>query len=105
MSNSFLCVTSWTVTCQALLFTGFSRQEYWSGFPFLPPGDLLNPGVEPASPTLEADSSPLSYQESPYVCVYVFNFVSRGRIIFHFTDGEIETKKNKVSFLHHPSGK
>ena len=30
----------------------FSRQEYWTGFPFPPPGDLLNPGVEPVSPTL-----------------------------------------------------
>ena len=28
---------------------GFSRQEYWSGFPFLPPGDLPDPGTEPAS--------------------------------------------------------
>ena len=60
MSNSFLCVTSWTVTCQALLFTGFSRQEYWSGFPFLPPGDLPDPEMEPASPALKADSLPLS---------------------------------------------
>ena len=33
---------------------GFSRQEYWSGFPFPPPGDLLNPEVEPASPTSPA---------------------------------------------------
>ena len=31
---------------------GFSRQEYCSGLPFLPPGDLLDPGIEPASPTL-----------------------------------------------------
>ena len=41
-----LFVTQWTVGCQALLSMGFSRQEYWSGFPCLPPGDLLNPGVE-----------------------------------------------------------
>ena len=33
----------------------FSRQEYWSGFPFSSPGDLLNPGVKPGSPTLQAD--------------------------------------------------
>ena len=35
---------------------GFSRQEYWSGLPCPPPGDLPNPGIEPRSPTLQADS-------------------------------------------------
>ena len=34
----------------------FSRQEYWSGWPFLSPGDLLNPGIEPGSPALQAGS-------------------------------------------------
>ena len=34
----------------------FSRQEYWSGYPFPFPGDLPNPGVEPRSPTLQVDS-------------------------------------------------
>ena len=40
---------------------GFSRQEYWSGLPFPPPGDLPNPGIEPVSrvsPALQADSLP-----------------------------------------------
>ena len=37
---------------------GFSRQEYWSGLPCLPPGDLLNPGIKARSPALQADSSP-----------------------------------------------
>ena len=37
---------------------GFSRQEYWSGLPFLSPGDLPNPGIEPRSPALEADTLP-----------------------------------------------
>ena len=41
-------VTPWTVAHQALLFVGFTRQEYWSGFPFSPPGDLLDPRIEPA---------------------------------------------------------
>ena len=34
---------------------GFSRQEYWSGLPFPSPGDLPDPGMEPGSPTLQAD--------------------------------------------------
>ena len=33
----------WTVACQAPLSVEFSRQEYWSGLPCSPPGDLLNP--------------------------------------------------------------
>ena len=43
-----LLATSWTVA-QAPLSMGFSRQEYWSGFPCPSPGDLSNPGMEPMS--------------------------------------------------------
>ena len=42
----------WTVAHQAPMSTGFSRQEYWSGLPFPPPGDLFNSGIEPRSPAL-----------------------------------------------------
>ena len=38
------------------LSMGFSRQEYWSGLPCPPPGDLPNPGIEPRSPALQVDS-------------------------------------------------
>ena len=41
-----LCETVWTVAHQAPLSMGFSRQEYWSGLPCPPPGDLPEPGVE-----------------------------------------------------------
>ena len=37
------------VACQAPLFMGFPRQEYWNGLPFPSPGDLPNPGIEPMS--------------------------------------------------------
>ena len=50
LSHDRLLVTPWTVACQAPLSMGFSRQEYWSGLPFLSPRDLPDPGVEPASP-------------------------------------------------------
>ena len=53
----YVCVQSclticdlWTVTCQAPLLKGFSRQEYWNRLPFPPPEDLPNPGIEPTSP-------------------------------------------------------
>jgi len=42
-------VILWTVACQASLSMGFSRQGYWSGLPFLIPGDLPDPGIEPVS--------------------------------------------------------
>ena len=48
--------TPWTAALQASRCMGFSRQEYWSGLLCPPPGDLLNPGIEPSSPTLQADS-------------------------------------------------
>ena len=44
-----LFVTLWTVACQAPLFMKFSREEHWHGLPFPFPGDLPDPGVEPAS--------------------------------------------------------
>jgi len=42
-------MTLWTIARQAPLSMGFSRQEYWSGLPFPPPGDLPDPGMEPRS--------------------------------------------------------
>ena len=51
-------MTPWAVAHQAPLSMGFSRQEHWSGLPCPPPGDLPNPGIEPRSPTLQADSLP-----------------------------------------------
>ena len=53
-----LFVTPWTVAYEAPPSMGFSRQEYWSGVPFPSPGDRSNPGIEPKSPTLQADALP-----------------------------------------------
>ena len=63
MSDSL--ATSRTVARQAPLSLGFSKQEYWSELPFPSPGDLLDPGIKPASPALQVDSLPLSHQGSP----------------------------------------
>ena len=74
----------WTVVHKAPLSMGFSKQEYWRGFPFPSPGDRLNPGTEPASPVspiLQADSLPLSHQGSP---------------------GGLQSRK---VFSHHPGGR
>ena len=44
--------TPWTAACQTPLSLGFSRQDYWSGLPFLSPEDIPNPGIKPMSPAL-----------------------------------------------------
>ena len=48
-SYVWLFATLWTVACQATLSMGFSRQEYWTGLPCSPPGDLPNPGIKSMS--------------------------------------------------------
>ena len=53
VSNS---ATPWTVAHQVPPSMGFSRHEYWSGLPVPSPGDLPDPGIEPRSPTFQADA-------------------------------------------------
>ena len=65
LSRVQLFVTPWTVAHQASLSMGFSRQEYWSGLPFPSPEDLPDPGIEPWSPALQADSLPFELDGSP----------------------------------------
>ena len=51
-------LTPWTVAYQAPLSMDLSRQEFWSGLPFPSPGGHPDPGIEPRSPTLQADALP-----------------------------------------------
>ena len=74
-----LFVTPWTVAHQAPLSLGFSKQEHWSGLSCPPPGDLPDPGTEPASlmsPALQVRSSPLVTPDKPYThipkCKHVY---------------------------------
>ena len=55
----------------------FSRQEYWSGLPCPPPGDLPNTGIKPRSPALKADSSP---SESPGKPFHIGNYIVLSRV-------------------------
>ena len=76
LSRVGLFATPWTVIYQALPSMGFSRQEYWSGLPFPSPRDLLNPGIEPGSPALQADALTSEPPGKPY-CSIVFTTCSR----------------------------
>ena len=73
LSRVRLFVTPWIVACPAPLSMEFSRQEHWSQLPFPPPGDLPNPGIEPASvavPAWQGDSLLLSPQGSPLMNLF-----------------------------------
>ena len=76
--------------CQGPLSVGFSRQEYWSGLPCTPPGDLPDPGIEPGSRALQADSSPLSHQGSPVCCC---SSLKRVRILWRATAQFVRVSK------------
>ena len=82
-----LCLTLWP--CQTPLSIGFSRQDYWSRLPFLP-GHLPHPGIETISPTLQANSLPLSYGGSQHG-----KDVKR---VCH-AEGNVYTKANRLKVL------
>ena len=67
-------LTLWTVAYQTSLSMAFSRQEYWSGLSFPPPGDLPNPRIEPRSPVSHAFSGRFFTTETPGkpICPYLF---------------------------------
>ena len=58
LSRIRLFAIPWTVAYKAPLSMGFSKQEYWNGLPSTSPGDLPDPGTEPRSSALKADSLP-----------------------------------------------
>ena len=72
-SRVWLFATLWTLTLQAPLSMGLSRQEYWSGLPCLPSGDLPNPRIKPtspAAPAFQVDSLPPSHQRSQLYWIF-----------------------------------
>ena len=98
LSHVQLFATPWTVAYQVPLSMGFSRQEYWSGLPCPPPGDLSNPGIEPTSPALAGSSLPLSHQGSPVGLYSCCLNVLPSSFLFNLP-GEI-LKKRERDFFH-----
>ena len=89
LSHIRLFGTLWTVAHQALLFMGFSRQEYWNGLPFPLPGNLPNPQIEPVSLTSPAlacrfftTSTTREAHAKGYTRGFVFYFVLMIRFLF-----------------------
>ena len=73
LSHVQLFATPWTVSCQAPLSMELSKQEHWSGLPFPSPGDLPDPGIEPGSPALQADSLPSESPGKPRITIWSSN--------------------------------
>ena len=91
-----LCPTLWTAACQAPLSMGLSRQEYWSGLPCSPPGDLPDPGIEPASPTspaLAGGSLLLVPPGKPKISYYAFIYLILSYCMCDIHQKTIETCK------------
>ena len=89
LSRVQLLATPWIVAYKAPPSMGFSRQGYWSGLPFASPEDLPNPGIEPGSPTLQADALP---SEPP------------GSLIIFNMGTALDTLQGKDSPPHLPTG-
>ena len=86
-SHVQLFATPQTVTHQASLSMGFSRQEYWSRLPFPLPRDLPNSGIKPtfhAAPALKADSLTLSHQRSPALSIYGYKYCKWNMYITYY---------------------
>ena len=101
LSRILLLATPWTVAHQATLFMGFPRQEYWIGLLFPSPGDLLDPGIEPRSPALQADSL-LSEPPAKSWCriVYMSNLSGLSFVYFSlFLFQDICTDMSTFSFF------
>ena len=72
LSRDCLFATPRTVT-RRLLSVGLSRQEHWSGLPSPSPGHLPDPGIEPSSPALRADSLPSEPPGKILFCIWIFS--------------------------------
>ena len=68
-----LFVTPWTVARQAPLSMGILQARNWSGLPYPTPGDLPDPGIEPGSPALQADSLPAELWRSPVLACIILS--------------------------------
>ena len=98
-------MTPWTAAHQAPLSMRFSRQGYWSGLSFPSAGNLPNPGIEPRSPALQADSLPTELHGKTHYVSSVFSLVTSHLIsvlLKKFTNMETEVvsavkKLSKVS--------
>ena len=81
LSRVWIFVTLWTVGHQVPPSVGFPRQEYWSGLPFPSPGDLPDPGIEPKSSALRADTLTSEPSGKPNMVIIQDNYNNFTRVM------------------------
>ena len=96
LSRVWFCVTPWTIAHQAPLSMDFTGQEYWSGLPCPSPGALPNPGIEPRSSALQADSLSSESPEGPTGAKRPAEMTENGELLGSFFTHQ---EKNKTEFL------
>ena len=92
-------MTPWTVTRQAPLYMEFSRQEYWSELPFLPPGDLPDPGMELtslASPALAGGffTTSATYEAPILLFLALYLWATVADVLDQFAEGTCTLPQN-----------
>ena len=92
-SHVHLFTTLWIVALHAPLSMGFPRQEYLSGLPCFPPGDLPDPGIKPAAPDLQEDSLPLTTGKT------LTRKAERFYTWSHSEEGGVKTEKRALKTL------
>ena len=107
LTQSSLFATPWTVAHQASQSMGFSRQEYWSGLPFLPPGDLPDPETEPVSPVSPALASRFFTTEplgKSVICIFmhihVYIYINACMHLFVHLCVHIYTHREKYKYIY-----
>ena len=99
-SGVWLFASPWTAALHAPLSMGLSRQEYWSGLPCPPPGDLPNPGIEPGLPHLP--SEPLGKGILPGQILKIIRTGNSFLYLFHFLPFGIGMSVTIIICLSHP---
>ena len=110
LSHVRLFAIPWTVACQAPLSMEFSSQEYWSGLPFPSPGGLRDPGIEPVSPALLADSLLAKFGPCKRSLSLQFRTIQKGHpssdlmelVCYAYTSAQFPPMLNSVSFSSAP---
>ena len=95
-------MTLWTVAHKAPLSMGCPRQEYWSGLPCSPPGNLPDSGIKPASPALQADSLLLNHWRSSTACSLLLNCFVYVFLFFQHKLNPTKVRTTQVPFIPYP---
>ena len=108
LSRVQLSVTLWTVAPRLMWSWDFPRQEYWSRWPFPSPGNLPDPGIDPGSPALHANSLPTESSGKVNLAIYLYlsqgplesrSTMHRNRRYFEYPSNSSYTIDQELTFI------